>query len=309
MDDNYEYIMVENGYNTNYIDVLLIALFFKPSYLEHTFLNNQPKSAEYLYLQELIKQKFVLSLHNKTSITSNIVNEIRNYSFILGWKSFDEILQKQNIIDFYIFLAEKFDILPIEITEINKIKEENLDIIVKNLSKNLLHDLSKEFSKIIPNKELYIRLSLDELFKTDKITIHLRELLEKWFTDNNSHDLNDSTIMTQNNKCNIINNPIIIPVYINRQLTSSLTYINIKIDIPKKIKIYKSDTEITKYKFHSLICSTPDGLYYALIENNNKWYIYDNTKIPCFVEIKMDDIHIIDLIQTQCTVIFYCATH
>ena len=92
-----------------------------------------------------------------------------------------------------------------------------------------------------------------------------------------------------NNLYNIINTPTIIPIYINRFKTDSRN--NIKIDIQKRIKIDVDNN--SRWRFHSAIChvgTTNDkGRYYAIIRHFDKWYIYDNAKIPSIINIDIKD--------------------
>ena len=93
--------IVENGYNTSYIDSLLIALFYKNSSIIDV-LENEPTIPEVYYLQELIKFKFVNQIKKGYSIFFQSINEIRNYSIIYGWNTKGNIDEQQSCIEYYI---------------------------------------------------------------------------------------------------------------------------------------------------------------------------------------------------------------
>ena len=50
--------IIENGYNTSYIDSLLVALFYKSSYIDK-LLQEHPQNETFYYLQEIIQTNFV----------------------------------------------------------------------------------------------------------------------------------------------------------------------------------------------------------------------------------------------------------
>jgi hypothetical protein len=66
---------VEDGYNTSYIDSVLIALFYKPTHL-HELLTQLPEKTMFSYLQELIFSNFVEQVRKNYSVNSGMKYEI-----------------------------------------------------------------------------------------------------------------------------------------------------------------------------------------------------------------------------------------
>ena len=60
--------VIEDGYNTSYIDSLFMGLFYTPSLIENIFLNTLPKKLDNVYLQEIIKDKYVDIIKSGKSI-------------------------------------------------------------------------------------------------------------------------------------------------------------------------------------------------------------------------------------------------
>ena len=112
--NNKSIFIVENGFNTCYISSLLMALFYKSSYLD-IMLYNEPKNIEMIYLQEIIKNKFIDYVRSGTSILMEHMNEIRTFANICGWLTVDELLEQQDVNDFFTFLANCTKLPPIEL--------------------------------------------------------------------------------------------------------------------------------------------------------------------------------------------------
>ncbi len=56
-----------------------------------------------IYLQEIIKTKFVDRVRSGTSILMEIMNEIRTFSIVCGWLTLDELLEQQNVNEYFYF--------------------------------------------------------------------------------------------------------------------------------------------------------------------------------------------------------------
>ncbi len=111
-------IIIDDGYNTNYISALLVALFYKNSYFD-CVLANDPKNYKIMYLQELIKYKFVDKLRSNMSILTETINEIR---LCLAWCDiikYDTLLNNIDVYEMYVSVAEKTHVTPIEKTTCN----------------------------------------------------------------------------------------------------------------------------------------------------------------------------------------------
>lgn len=109
-------IIVENGFHSSYISSLFIALFYKKSMIERSFIleNNDPLKKG-LYLQQIIFKNFIKPIRNNICVSSKMLNEIRVCSVIFGWnidKSFDKIFEDYNILEYMNFLIELCQIHP-----------------------------------------------------------------------------------------------------------------------------------------------------------------------------------------------------
>lgn len=258
--------LVEDGYNTSYIDSLLVALFYSSSYFEN-MLNCSPKNLYHIYLQEIFKIKFLEPLVNKNNtITSEVINEIRNYIHFFGWKNDegDKILENYNIKDFYIFLADIFNVMPMEIQKTNHTKQYfTLDIQVNSLK--------KEYT--------------------------IKELLYNWLHDDQINYKND----TGYNYYKICNMPTTIIISLERTADE-----NILVDINKKIRLYNTiyNPIYVKWKIHSIVCKNKN-YYCFVIGPDNKWRMFNNKNIPCISEVNIKEENIMKMIKSECIMLFY----
>ena len=172
--------IIEDGYNTSYIDSLLMGLFYTPSLIENIFLNTVPKKLDNIYLQEIIKDKFVDIIKNGKSVLFDTINEIRNIFFMYGWLDYETICNNQNINVFYNFIAETL-ITPIKLQK-NDDTDSNID------------------------HTYYIDINLNE--ESDKIIL-LKDVYNNWLTTNKKMIINIPHILpfyiNRNNNKNKIN--------------------------------------------------------------------------------------------------------
>ena len=105
---------IEDGYNTSYIDSLIISLFYKTSTFNF-FINSQPKDINIYYLQELFN-KIIDLLKSNYIISSESINEIRNYSIYCGWQKDNNIINLFPVSEYYKFLIDKFNIKYIQVS-------------------------------------------------------------------------------------------------------------------------------------------------------------------------------------------------
>lgn len=272
--------IIENGYKTSYIDSLLIALFYKNSII-YDVLDNEPIIPEVYYLQELIKFKFVNQVRKGYSIFSQSINEIRNYSIICGWKTIDSIDEQQSCIDYYNFLFDLFKINPIEFE-------------LFEFDNNTFNNISNKI------KLPYITLDLNR-------DNDIRNLFINWINTNIIMK-NSSTI--QSYKLNNIPNFLIF--YIDRFLKSE-TKNSFNLDIMKNIKFFNigdSSQLYIKWNIYSIICLRGDsikkGNYYSIFNINKKdWIMFDNTMIPSFKKIDINDDQIKNNIIKECVILIY----
>lgn len=263
--------VVSNGLNTSYIDSVLMALFYSQSHLK-MFLNQYPENSKFIYLQELINDNFVENVRQGYSIESSILNEIRNYSIICGWKNDSHITDLHNVSDYMKFLMEGigFGQINFETVEYDQMEHE----IIKTLSMS------------------HIEIKLNE-------NSDIKQLLDEWY-DNNFI----SKTQTFGNRFREI--PLFIPIYFSRQSGSF-----VQIDIKKRIKFKKNSDPIqnkSSWIIHSIICfsNSGGGGYYTIINMGNyKWSIFSNDKLPSLIEISLNDPNIASKIKQECVMIIY----
>ncbi|ATZ80869.1 hypothetical protein BMW23_0823 [Bodo saltans virus] len=126
--------IVEDGFNTSYIDTLLMALFYKPSYIQD-ILSDTPSNPDFIYLQELIYQNFVCNIRCHFSVDASTINEIRNYMFLCGWQNEYNITDQYNVNELYSFLINGFNSNKIKYIDDNK-NETHIDYIECHVDTN-----------------------------------------------------------------------------------------------------------------------------------------------------------------------------
>jgi ubiquitin C-terminal hydrolase len=272
--------VIENGYNTCYLDSLLICLFYKENNNITFMLENIPKKPEGYYLQELIINKFISPIQRNYSISSNIINEIRNYSVICGWSPEGDIVNQKDSREYLKFLLNTFNISPLQI-EIFEIKNNIISQHTQNLK--------------IP----YITLNI-----TKDDSVH--NLLQHWI-NSKIYSPDENIIYCYK----LIEIPQFITLNINRfEEGNRLSY---KIDIMKRIKFFEINDQTQcyiKWKIHGMICHVGDtpttGHYYSVLSSyDKKWYIFDDTIIPSFKYIDLGDDDIKEKIMQDVLLIVY----
>jgi hypothetical protein len=268
--------VIENGYNTSYISTLLVSLFYDTSYIEHDLLKKIPTKIESIILQETINSKFVEPLRQCVTIESNTLNEIRNISYVLGWKNnnkINHILNNFKINDYYQFICENLN---------------NEKILTQNTNINEMITLNLN----------YITLDI----KPNKKFVKIMDLINDWLKSNTIKNLPSIMpfYLNRQNESLENNDNILFPI--------------IHIDIQKRIRPLlqnnKESTDDTSniidWIFFSVICYKQiEDYYYCLINKDELWYIYDDKTIPSFTEVKMNNIEIINTITKECMFVIY----
>lgn len=268
---------IEGGINTSYIDTLLMALFYKPSIID-TLINYPPTKSEFYYFQELLKL-LVDSARRHYSIGSDLLNEIRNYSIICGWKQNENILELFDVGEYYEFIIDG--------TYIGKIKCELI-----NTEENTIEE------KIINIIDIPLNL-------IDNENISNRELLNKWIEHNLLQRTNN-----KNKYCyHFTELPNFITIKLNRFDSHNKMFDREKIDIMMSIK-FDSNNDVNqstvKWKIHSIICySETNPHYYSILHVNTKWYIYDSYNIPSLEELNIKHEDMANKIKQECVLLFY----
>ncbi len=272
--------IVENGYNTCYLSSLFTAMFYKSSEIEK-ILDRAPKDGSGLFLQELIKIKFVEPIRRHFSISSNIMNEIRNYCIVLGWcNETPNITEQQDIDKYYKFLFDEFNLTHIEF-EILKLSPD----LKLNVSTVLKFPMIKlEFNSLNSQsiKNMFLNFITNEVLKNDQSTYY-----------------------------KLISIPNYIPIYINR-FDKLGNYVEEQIDIMQRIMFFNINDSIQKnmrWKIHSIICQegiTKNSLhYYTVCYADKKWILFNDRVVPSIKHININDDDIKIKIQKECVLLFY----
>lgn len=285
-------LIVENAGNTCYISSLLMGLFYKPS--SNNLLSNDIKDGNLIYLQEYIRINFIEKVRSNKSVSFSIMDEIRLLCLINGWKNDKEIYDQQDVNEFYIFLIEKFNGPLIETQR-------------KTITEALPHKNDTGPIEKIP----FIPLS------TSGKNIRIKKMLNLWICDNVTkvkrfiltNNGKEEKYVSSLNTYEIKNSPNIMALSINR-FKDSMERDNTDVIINVKICPYLDNTFNTQvWNFHSAICHKGDtpkcGHYYTLLNNNNKWYIFDDNKIPSLYEVSMKDEILTSQIKKDCIFLIY----
>jgi len=309
MDDE-KLFVVENGLNTCYIDSLLMALFYKPSTFLDSLLQTEPKNYDYIYLQEIIKNKFVDQVRKNNSVTADIINEIRNYASMCGWLStlpekdkYDEFFAQQDVNEFYSFLLDSINVPLIEIQRQTICEAEDHQNDIGTIEK-------------IP----FINLIAPE----NKDETSIKELLNTWMNNNTVENIKREVIGLNGQKkieyvkglniYKIVNVPSFIALSISRFNNVSNNRIQTKINIQKIIKLHHitdpDDKGGLRWTIHAIICHKGDtlkgGHYYSVLYmGDNKWILFDDMSIPCLSEINIKDIGIMETVKKECVMLIY----
>lgn len=284
-------IVIENGYNTCYIDSILVSLFYNKSEYIDFILDCKPKKPEGIYLQELIKSKFVEPMRKQYSISASVINEIRNYAIICGWTNETEVYGQKDCSEFYEFCADLFNI-------------PNLEFEILEIKNNMLTE-NVQISK----------LPFIPLYPTDDTNI--KKLMENWI--NTKININNDEIIVHCYK--LSNIPQYVLLNINR-FNSNGVRNNHKVDIMERIKFYGNNDRsqnYLKWRIHGIVChrgtTLNNGHYYSVvpikhdikhdIKNNKKWLLFDDMLIPSFEQIELDDEDIINKIMSESVLIIY----
>lgn len=281
-------IIIADGFNTSYIDSLIVGLFYKTTHINN-MLNQIPKNIMYMYLQDLIKINIIENIKNNFSVDSCVANEIRNYSYLCGWKNGlnYNITDLHNVVDYFDFLVSGFDYSKISFELMEIIKNDT------NIHENIKHiDVN------------YIQMNV-----CDDSDVKL--LIEKWIdsillTSNESS--NESTIATIA-YYHFKELPILIPIYLHRFSVDN-QFNNCMIDIKKRIKFYKNNDKSqlsASWILHSIICYSTigRGKYYTIFNDEQNWYLFSDDKIPSIIKIDIKDDIIGKKIKQECVLILY----
>lgn len=305
--------VIENGLNTCYIDSLLMALFYKRSTYLDSLLHSDPKDPNNIYLQEIIKLKFVEQVRKGLSVTAEVINEIRIYAHDRGWLAKDpnELFEQQDVNEFYSFLLDIVNVPLIE-TQRQTICENTYENIYENYENN--NDNDNNTFESIPFMNLIVPDNKDET--------SIKEMLNNWMNNNTVEDIKRTVINKNGEKekgyvkglniYKIVNVPTFIALSLNRFGLLDRR-IETKVDIQKKIKLHHihDNNDGLRWTIHSIICHRGDtpknGHYYSILfGSDNRWLLFDDQSIPCLKEIDIKNELIVETIKREVVFAIYC---
>lgn len=263
------YFVIPDGFNTSYIDSVLISLFYKLSSISD-LLNEYTNDGKYIYLQELIKNNFISVIKKNFSVEKSAINEIRNYSMICGWKENMNITEQYNAIEYMAFILENFNSGGIQIDISRGDKLEYIKVNYLEIVPYCTTDINSEISNWISGK-----------IDVDSKKLHYYKFREL---------------------------PILVPIYINRNTEKNTNFnlvdINKRIRFEKKLD---QSQKKSSWILHSIICYSNSniGHYYTILNIQNQWYIVSNIKIPSITKIKISDVAISEKIKRECVIVLY----
>lgn len=259
--------IIENGYNTSYIDTVLLSLFYKPTHLA-SILTQLPEKKSFVYLQDMIYFNIIEQIRKNFSISSGMMNEIRNCSISCGWKTNYNITDLYNPIDYLNFLINGLNI--------GDIKCDLVD------STNI------------------------ESFRTNYITMQItnnndiRSLLDKWTDTHLKKNVNGIYRFTET--------PVLIPIYLDRrsennQINKYEIDIKKKIkfndDMSWIIHAIICYSSTGNGQYYCIINMDDNN------QQNNSWKMFNNNKIPSIMNINIKDPNYANKIKQECTIILY----
>jgi len=166
--------IIENGYNTCYISALLVGLFHKPSFCDE-IITNIPNIKNIIYLQEVIKHKFIINIRNNLSVTIDAINEINLMFVAYGLITYNELLKECNICKLFEKLMEKTNMMPLELSSGDNLYYISVscasNINNTNTVKNIIDDWKKTHT--IVNNPLIIGIHINRQTTENKCSFSI----------------------------------------------------------------------------------------------------------------------------------------
>ena len=171
--------VIEDGYNTSYMSVLFMLLFFDKSMIErYMLLENNSDNFDGILLQKIILNNFVKPIRNNMCVTSKMMNEIRLCAIMSGWKKSDNIFEtfgNADPIDFLCFILNEIKFSPIDIASQQSAWNTKPDsnIFTKIMDKFLISAIAKsniqETYNIWSRKHKILNIPVFVIFKIDNL--------------------------------------------------------------------------------------------------------------------------------------------
>lgn len=271
-------IILEDGYNCDYIYSIIIALFHATHNINDIL--NGDAAPNITYIQEYIKNRLVYPIQKNLSIESATINKFRLFLHNCGWnKEIGKIIDKGRVDLFYSFLISNLLGYTLKITKFstidNKPYEQKYDMI--KITDDYLFDVDNNIGKIV----------------------ELTPMVNKWVADNL---LKDSISF----KFDEI--PAILPIYLD--IRDQNTGINKRyINVMESIKISNNGDKYQSmilWNIHSLICQNAQGDYYTIIFNHSDEMIgYMDKIVPSNWKIDSSDVSSAKKIMSEVRFVFY----
>jgi hypothetical protein len=275
MNNNLENIILEDGYNTDYIYSLIISLFYTPSDGINKIINYDTNNSNTYYLQEYIKKNFIYRIHRNISIESQIVNKFRLFLFNCGWLKESNILDHSDIGKFYDFLICGMMQYQTKVMRVDTINNTNDTV----------------------NMDM-IRLTKEDIPNGSGKIINLNNMIDIWI---------NKEFMGKNYEFKFENIPTIIPIFID--IKDENTKVNShQINIMEGIKFSNNGDKLQRlliWEIHSLVCQNSNGSYYSVVIENNRFVCFSDKSIPSNWIINNKDTDGIKTIMKEVTLVFY----
>ena len=267
-------LIIEDGYNTDYIIFTLISLFYNKHESMGKILSEiYTQNPNTMYIQEYVKNEIIYPLREGRSIESAILNKFRIFVYHCGWKYNMEIMDNYSCTDFFIFLIKNIFNHDIYFSTINE--HNNCTEFVENLI-NIKIDKIDKYQKHINNI----------------ITVNLSNEINNWM--NNNILLNNKSFKFD-----------IIPIFITINIDIDKNVLNlcngVKINLMEAISFSNNvDTFQNKllWMIDSIICRKKrKEKHYCLVKKSismynpsDEWILFRENKIPSckIVNLKLD---------------------
>jgi len=285
-------IILEDGYNSDYIYSMITALFYTPCDGTNKLMNSDTSSFNSYYVQEFIKAKFIYPIHRSISIESGTVNKLRLYLYDCGWLKNDDkhILTKGDLDRFYSFLV--CEILEYKLS-ISKIEQDTNKAI--DLSLDLIRISDKHMLDPISITSTDKDVGSGEIGKV----INLSLLVNRWIRS----EILETSISY---KFEVL--PYIIPVYLDiRDSDTGLNkrYVNVMEGLNFPDNGDKSQSMLI-WEIHSMICQTDKGECYTIvIDHNDDLMVFSDKHIPSNWKVDVTNISVVKKIMREVRFVFY----
>jgi hypothetical protein len=280
-------IILEKGYNTSGLYAFVTSLFYNRSDSINKILNTDTNDSSVGYIQEFIKADLISRLQSDKSIPVYYINRFRNLLLNYGWRKdkkhkLDYVLQEADPTHLYKFLFG--DIMD------TKMIFERVDS-----RSNTINDISFDTIEITDQDLFYAQTN-----NAEKRVVDLSQTIRSWMMKNVVEYQN------HNYSYRFKEIPYIVPVIIN--LTEQGK--NLPIDIKQAIGFQSLSDPVQKiftWDIQSIVLyDEEEGVYKSLIkDDDNKWYIVDQSSFPANRLIDMKDPKIANNIARQIRTVYY----